>query len=234
MMLYFYINQYEGGVCDVSMISMGVVFEQQFLILILWMVEKFGKKVYVIVVDYNFGQILVEWNCKIMKDFGGEVVGEEFILLGVLQFVQIIQNIQKVKLDWLFMINVGVVQDLFFEQVVVVNLNLLMGLLIKVMFGFEYKWFKLLVFNNMYVIVNWFEEIDMFEVIEFKKCWYVKFFDEFYINDMGYNVYNVLYMYKVLVEKVKLIKFEDMCKVIVIGDVCIDVFEGKVCIDLKS
>src|SRR3954470_8677965 len=76
---YFYTNQYEGGVCDASMVSMGAVPEQQFSTLIPWMVEKFGKKVYVIAADYNFGQISAEWNRKIMKDLGGEVVGEEFI-----------------------------------------------------------------------------------------------------------------------------------------------------------
>src|SRR6201747_1111163 len=64
---YIYTNQYEGGVCDASMISMGAVPEQQFSTLIPWMVEKFGKKVYVIAADYNFGQISAEWNRKIMK-----------------------------------------------------------------------------------------------------------------------------------------------------------------------
>ena len=80
------------------------------------MVEKFGKKVYVIAADYNFGQISAEWNRKIMKDLGGEVVGEEFIPLGVSQFAQTIQNIQKAKPDWLLTINVGAAQDSFFEQ----------------------------------------------------------------------------------------------------------------------
>jgi hypothetical protein len=98
------------------MVSMGAVPEQQFSTLIPWMVEKFGKKVYVIAADYNFGQISAEWNRKIMKDLGGEVVGEEFIPLGVSQFAQTIQNIQKAKPDWLLTINVGAAQDSFFEQ----------------------------------------------------------------------------------------------------------------------
>ncbi len=44
------------------MISMGAVPEQQFSTLIPWMVQNFGKKVYVIAADYNFGQISAEWN----------------------------------------------------------------------------------------------------------------------------------------------------------------------------
>ena len=50
------------------------------------MVEKFGKKVYIIAADYNFGQISAEWNRKLVKEQGGTVVGEEFIPLGVSQF----------------------------------------------------------------------------------------------------------------------------------------------------
>jgi branched-chain amino acid transport system substrate-binding protein len=41
--LYFYTNQYEGGVCDGSMIGTGGLPEQQFSTLILWMMEKYGK-----------------------------------------------------------------------------------------------------------------------------------------------------------------------------------------------
>ncbi|MET3845379.1 urea ABC transporter substrate-binding protein [Bradyrhizobium sp. OAE829] len=231
---YFYTNQYEGGVCDASMISMGAVPEQQFSTLIPWMVEKFGKKVYVIAADYNFGQISAEWNRKIMKDLGGEVVGEEFIPLGVSQFAQTIQNIQKAKPDWILTINVGAAQDSFFEQAAAAKLNLPMGSSIKVMLGFEHKRFKPPALNNMHATANWFEEIDTPEANDFKKRWRAKFADELYINDMGYNAYNTLYMYKMLVEKGKSIKLEDMRKVIATGEACIEAPEGQVCIDPKS
>jgi len=60
----FYNNQYEGGVCDAHMIVTGAVPEQQFSTLIPWMMEKFGKKVYTIAADYNFGQISAEWAAR--------------------------------------------------------------------------------------------------------------------------------------------------------------------------
>src|SRR6201991_36152 len=97
--LYFYNNQYEGGVCDSNVFVTGAVPEQQFSTLIPWMMEKYGKKVYTIAADYNFGQISAEWVRMIVKEKGGEMVGEEFIPLGVPQFSQTIQNIQKVKPD---------------------------------------------------------------------------------------------------------------------------------------
>ena len=58
--LAFYNNQYEGGVCDANMIVTGAVPEQQFSTLLPYMLETYGKKVYTIAADYNFGQISAE------------------------------------------------------------------------------------------------------------------------------------------------------------------------------
>ncbi len=231
---YFYTNQYEGGVCDANMISMGAIPEQQFSTLIPYMVEKFGKKVYVVAADYNFGQISSEWNRKILKELGGSVVGEEFIPLGVSQFAQTIQNIQKAKPDWVLTINVGAAQDSFFEQAAAAKLNLPMGSSIKVMLGFEHKRFAPPALNRMHAAANWFEEISTPEAEDFKKRWHAKFPNEPYINDMGYNAYTSIYMYKELVEKSKSTKLADMRKLIATGGACIDAPEGKVCIDPKS
>ena len=231
---YFYTNQYEGGVCDANMISTGAVPEQQFSTLIPYMVETFGKKVYVVAADYNFGQISAEWNRSILKDVGGTVVGEEFIPLGVSQFAQTIQNIQKAKPDWLLMLNVGAAQDSFFEQAAAAKLNLPMGSSIKVMLGFEHKRFAPPALNRMHATANWFEEVETAAANDFKKRWHAKFPNEPYINDMGYNAYTTLYMYKMLVEKAKSTKLADIRKVIATGDACIEAAEGKICIDPKS
>ena len=231
---YFYTNQYEGGVCDANMISMGAVPEQQFSTLIPWMVETFGPKVYVIAADYNFGQISAEWNRKILADLGGEVVGEEFIPLGVSQFASTIQNIQRAKPDWLLTLNVGAAQDSFFEQAEAANLDVPMGSSVKIMLGFEHKRFAPPALEGMHATANWFEEIDTPEAEAFKQRWREMFPDETYINDMGYNAYNALHMYKMLVERANSTKLEDIRKVIAEGDACIDAPEGKVCIDPKS
>lgn len=231
---YFYTNQYEGGVCDANEISTGAVPEQQFSTLIPYMVETFGKRVYVIAADYNFGQLSAEWNRSILKDLGGTVVGEEFIPLGVSQFAQTIQNIQKAKPDWLLTINVGSAQDSFFEQAAAAKLNLPMGSSIKIMLGFEHKRFKAPALNNMHATANWFEELDTPEAVAFKARWHAKFPDEPYINDMGYNAYTTIYMYKMLVERAHSTKLEDARKVIAQGDACIEAPEGKICIDPKS
>src|SRR5258708_29278580 len=88
----FYNNQYEGGVCDGHMIVTGAVPEQQFSTLIPWMMEKYGKRVYTISADYNFGQISAEWVRMIVKQNVREMGGEEFIPLRASQLSQTIQN----------------------------------------------------------------------------------------------------------------------------------------------
>lgn len=231
---YFYTNQYEGGVCDASTISIGAVPEQQFSTLIPWMVEKFGKRVYTIAADYNFGQLSAEWTRDLMKKLGGQVVGEEFIPLGVSQFGQTIQNIQKANPDWIMTLNVGASQDSFFEQAAAAKLNIPMGSSIKVMLGFEHKRFPPPALANMHATANWFEEIDTPAANDFKKRWRAKFPKEAYINDMGYNAYTALYMYKAMVEKAKSTKKADLRKVIAAGEACIDAPEGRICIDPKS
>jgi urea ABC transporter substrate-binding protein len=231
---YMYTNQYEGGVCDANMIGMGALPEQQFTSLVPYMVEKFGKKVYVIAADYNFGQISAEWNRAALKQVGGTVVGEEFIPLGVSQFAQTIQNIQRAKPDWIMLFTVGAAQDSFFEQAAAAKLNLPMASTIKVMLGFEHKRFAPPALNRMFATANWFEELETAPANEFKKRWRAKFPKETYINDMGYNAYNGIYMYKALVERAKSTKLADLRKVIAQGDACIEAPEGKVCIDPKS
>jgi branched-chain amino acid transport system substrate-binding protein len=233
---YFYTNQYEGGVCDAHEFSTGAIPEQQFSTLIPYMVKTFGPKSYVIAADYNFGQLSAEWNRSILKqpDVNGTVVGEEFIPLGVSQFAQTIQNIQKAKPDWLLTINVGDAQDSFFEQAAAAKLNLPMGSSIKIMLGFEHKRFKPPALNNMHAAANWFEELNTPAAEDFKKRWHAMFPNEPYINDMGYNAYFTIYLYKEMVERAKSTKLDDLRKVVDKGDLCIDAPEGHICMDPKS
>ena len=231
---YFYTNQYEGGVCDASMVSMGAVPEQQFSTLIPWMVEKFGKKVYVIAADYNFGQISAEWNRKIMKDLGGEVVGEEFIPLGVSQFSQSIQNIQKAKPDFVVTLLVGTAQASYYEQAASANVNLPMASSVNVGQGYEHKRFKPTSLKDMYVTTNYIEEIDTPKSKEFYAKFKAKFPSEPYVNQEAENSYLAVYLYKQMVERAKSTNRDEIRKVIAMGDVCMDAPEGKVCIDPKS
>jgi branched-chain amino acid transport system substrate-binding protein len=233
--LAFYNNQYEGGVCDANMIVTGAVPEQQFSTLLPYMMETYGKKVYTIAADYNFGQISAEWVRKIVKENGGEMVGEEFIPLGVSQFSQTIQNIQAAKPDFVVTLLVGTAQASYYEQAAAANVNLPMGSSVNVGQGYEHKRFKPPSLANMYATVNWIEEVDNPASKAFVEKWHKKFPNEPYINQEAENSYLAVQLYKQMVERAGgSTKKDDLRKVIAKGDVCYDAPEGKVCLDPKS
>ena len=208
-MLYFYNNQYEGGVCSKTTFMTGAVPEQQFSTLVPWMMEKFGKNVYTIAADYNFGQISAEWVRQIVKENGGTMVGEEFIPLDVSQYSQTIQKIQKAKPDVLMTLLVGAKQASFYEQQASAGLKIPMATSINVGQAYEHKRFAPPALENMYVTVNYIEEVhDVIKSGEFhdKSKDYVKRFralypDEPYINMESANAYNAIYIYAKAVEK---------------------------------
>lgn len=232
--LYFYNNQYEGGVCDSNVFVTGAVPEQQFSTLIPWMMEKYGKKVYTIAADYNFGQISAEWVRNIVKEKGGTMVGEEFIPLSVSQFSQTIQKIQKAKPDVLVTLLVGANQASFYEQQAAANLNIPMASSVNVGQAYEHKRFKAPALKNMYVTANYVEEIDSPESNDFKKRFRAKFPDAPYINQEAANAYNVTYIYKMAVEKAGSTDMKAVRKALESGEICQNGPSGKVCIDPKS
>ena len=233
-MLYFYNNQYEGGVCDSNVFVTGAVPEQQFSTLVPWMMEKYGKKVYTIAADYNFGQISAEWVRNIVKQNGGTMVGEEFIPLSVSQFSQTIQNIQKAKPDVLMTLLVGANQASFYEQQASANLNIPMGSSVNVGQAYEHKRFKAPALKDMYVTANYVEEVESPASTDFVKRFHAKFPKEPYINQEAANSYTAVYLYAKAVEKAKSTDKKAVAKALEGGDICHDGPSGKVCIDPKS
>ncbi|PRA51885.1 urea ABC transporter substrate-binding protein [Ochrobactrum sp. MYb68] len=231
----FYNNQYEGGVCDANMVITGAVPEQQFSTLIPWMMETYGKKVYTIAADYNFGQISAEWVRNIVKENGGEMVGEEFIPLGVSQFSQTIQNIQTAKPDVVVTLLVGTAQASYYEQAASANLKLPMASSVNVGQGYEHKRFTPPSLANMHVTTNYIEEVDTPASKDFIERFHARFPNEPYINQEAANSYIAVNLYKQMVERAGgSTKRDDLRKIIAEGDVCFDGPSGKTCLDPKS
>ena len=231
----FYNNQYEGGVCDANMVITGAVPEQQFSTLIPWLMEKYGKRVYILADDYNFGQISAEWVRHFVAQEGGEVVGEDFIPIGVSQFSNNIQNIQRTKPDFVVTLLVGTAQASYYEQALAANLKLPMASSVNVGQGYEHKRFKAPSLAGMYVTTNFIQEIDTPEAKAFVEKWHAIHPNEPYINQEAENSYHAVYLYKQMVERANgSTNKGDLRKVIAEGDVCVDAPEGRVCIDPKS
>jgi branched-chain amino acid transport system substrate-binding protein len=232
--LYFYTTQYEGGVCDSNEVSTGAIPEQQLTPLVEWMIQKYGKRVYTIAADYNFGQISAEWTRNLVKKFGGEVLGEELIPLGVSQFGQTIQNIQKAKPDWLMSFMVGQSQHSFYPQAQAAGLKLPMASSAHIAVAGEHKRYPPPMLEGMHVTSNWFEELEGPAAQAFRDKWHARWPNEPYISDHAENTYVAFYLFKKAAEMSGGIDKDSVRKAIATGNVCVDGPEGQVCIDPKS
>ncbi len=114
--LYFYPAQYEGGVCDRNYFSSGSTPAQTVEKLVPYAMKKWGKKVYVLAADYNYGQIVSSWVKKSVRDNGGEVMTVEFFPLDVTDFGAAISKIQSAKPDMVWSALVGGAHISFYRQ----------------------------------------------------------------------------------------------------------------------
>lgn len=114
--LYFYDNQYEGGVCDRNYFAAGVTPAQTVQKLAPYAVKTWGKKVYIIAADYNYGRIVSDWVKKYVADTGGETVAVEFFPLDVTDFGATISKIQAASPDFIWSALVGGAHMSFYRQ----------------------------------------------------------------------------------------------------------------------
>ncbi|RPH83755.1 MAG: urea ABC transporter [Candidatus Rokuibacteriota bacterium] len=114
--LYFYNTQYEGGVCDRNCFCTGSTPAQNVDKLVPFTLKKFGKKVYTVAADYNYGHITAKWVKKFTQDHGGEVLQTDFFPLEVADFGPAITKIQAAKPDFVMSALVGGNHISFYRQ----------------------------------------------------------------------------------------------------------------------
>ena len=121
--LYFYNTQYEGGVCDRNIFCTGATPAQNLAFGVPEVVKQFGKKIYIVAADYNYGQIVSSWVQKYAKDVGAETVAVEFFPLDVSEFGPTIQKIQAADPDMVFSALVGGAHVSFYRQWAAAGMN---------------------------------------------------------------------------------------------------------------
>lgn len=114
--LYFYNTQYEGGVCDRNEVTLGTTPAQTVARIIPYAMNLYGKKVYMVAADYNYGHITSAWVKRYVEENGGEVVATEFFPLDVAQFGSTISKIQGAKPDFVCSAMVGSSHLGFYRQ----------------------------------------------------------------------------------------------------------------------
>ncbi|MBS4206525.1 urea ABC transporter substrate-binding protein [Bacillus sp. FJAT-50079] len=233
-MLYFYNNQYEGGVASKYTFPTGAVPEHQVMPLIEYMIKEYGPKGYIIAADYNFGQITADWVRVASEQYGGEIVGEEFIPLGVSQFSSNISRIQKAKPDYLVVLLTGAKQSSFYEQWNTSGIkDLPMATTINMAQQYEHKRFNPPALANMYVTAPFMEELDTDEAKEFVKKWRDKFPDDDYIGMEAEAQYTGVYLWAKAVEQAGTTDTEKVIEALESG-LSVEGPAGKVTIDPES
>jgi len=114
--LYFYNVLYEGGVCDRNCFVTGTTPAQAVEPIVEIAIKQWGKKIYVLAADYNYGQITAKWVAHYVKQRGGSVAKTDFFPLDVADFGSTIAKIQQEKPDAVCAALVGGAHLSFFRQ----------------------------------------------------------------------------------------------------------------------
>lgn len=229
-MLYFYNNDYEGGVCDKYTFVTGPVPEQQWSQSIPWMMKKFGNRVYYIGADYNFGQIQEHWVRKYVTENGGTMVGDELIPLSVSQFSQTIQNIQKAKPSFLVAELVGSTQVSFYPQKLAAGLKVPVLSSLAIANEHEQTRFPAPTMAATYVPANFVPVINTPAAQKFVKAMKEAFPKVSFVSQLSANGYNAVNLYAWAVRHAKTTSTDAVIKALESGNACVDGPSGRVCV----
>jgi urea transport system substrate-binding protein len=230
--LYFYNEQYEGGVCDANNYDTGVVPSQQLKALIPYAIQHYGKKLYVLAADYNYGQISAKWVEKYAKEAGGQVVKTDFIPLDSSDFGSIVDDLQKAKPDVVVSLLVGGNHIAFYRQFASTGLGSSMHI-VSPTFGLGNEQVVLSPKESKGIVVAYpyFQELDNPANQSFVDAWHQRYGADYpYITDSAVTVWNGWHLWAQAVNQAKSL---DRAKVdeALQSDMSIDSPSGKVTLD---
>lgn len=212
--LYFYSNEYEGGLCDNTTFAIGSVPEQQYGTLIPYMIDEFGPEAYIIAADYNFGQLSADWIRAYVEENGGEVVGEEFPPLSVSDYQSSVNRIQQADPDFVATVMVGSNQSAFFSDANNLGLDLPMASSVNLSQSYEHVRFDSPVMKNMHSAVYYMEEIPTDRNQSFVDRFYDRWPDNEYIAQMAMSPYVSIQLYKQAVEEAGTVDQDEVISVL--------------------
>lgn len=233
--LYFYNTFYEGGVCDFNTFCTGSTPAQTVEKLVPFAMKRWGKKVYVVAADYNYGQITSQWVKKYVKDNGGQTIDIEFFPLDVTNFGPTVKKIQAAKPDFVMSALVGAAHISFYKQYAAAGLNKSVPLASTVFtVGGEHKLVAAEESEGMLVSFAYFEEVDTSANRKFiadLRASASKKID--YISEVTARSYEGVYLWAEGVKKAGTTDRKEVIKALR-GPVSIDGPSGKISIEPKT
>jgi branched-chain amino acid transport system substrate-binding protein len=232
--LYFYNTVYEGGVCDRNTFVVGLTPQQQLVKLIPYMVEKYGKRGYVLAADYNFGHYSTDWVKKIAKDSGGTIVAAEFFPLEVNNFGPTIAKIQEMKPDFIHNVFVGPAHESFYGQWASAGLNKKIAMSSSTLGGAgELERLPPAVSEDLITVGNYFDELTTPAAESFRKQYAAKFGSNTVGSDIAAADYYGLLLWAEGVRKANSIERDAVIKALETG-ISVDGPGGRLSIDPKT
>ncbi len=233
--LYFYNEQYEGGVCDENTFLTGVVPSQQLAALVPYAMNKYGKKVYVVAADYNYGRISTQWVEKYASENGGSVVTSEFIPLESTDFRSVINNLQAGRPDVVMSLLVGGNHIAFYRQYSSTGLIKTLPL-VSATFGLGNEQVVLSPAEDKGIVIAtpYIQSLDNPENKRFVALWHKQYGDNYpYITDSAVTAWNGWHLWAAAANAAKSVDRAAVTKALEAG-ISIDAPSGKVTMDGKS
>lgn len=231
---YFYNVLYEGGVCDRNITVVGVTPSQQVEVVVPAAMKRWGKKIYVLAADYNYGQIMARWIQKIAKDNGGEVIQVDFFPLDVADFGSTIAKIQSAAPDIVVPALVGGPHLSFFRQWAAAGMKSKIPLASTTIgIGNEHKVLTAEEGDGILVAYNYSSELVSPANEAFLRAWSEKFGNADAVHEIAVSHYQGLMVWAEAVRKAGDVGKEALVAAIESG-LSIDGPGGKVAIDPKT
>jgi branched-chain amino acid transport system substrate-binding protein len=232
--LYFYNTVYEGGVCDRNTFMIGPTPQQLLVRLIPYMIEKFGKRGYVLAADYNFGHNTTDWVKKIAKDSGGTIIGAEFFPLEVNNFGPTIAKIQETKPDFIHNVFVGPAHESFYGQWAAAGMNQKIAMSSSTLGdASELQRLPASVSEGLITVGNYFDELNTAAAASFRKEYAAKFGSNTVDSIIAPAEYYGLLLWAEGVRKANSIERDAVIKALEAG-VSVDGPAGQLSIDPKT
>jgi branched-chain amino acid transport system substrate-binding protein len=232
--LYFYNVLYEGGVCDRNIVITGTTPAQAVEPIVEHAMKTWGKKVYILAADYNYGQITAKWLQYYIKERGGSVVATDFFPLDVADFGSTIAKIQQAGPNWVVSALVGGAHMSFYRQWAASGMNKKIPLA-STTFGVGNEHLALSPTEGDGILIagNYSQEATSAANKDFLARWKKRFGDTKIVHEIAVSQYQGIYVWAAAVKKAGSLDRDKMLAAIESG-ISIEGPAGTVTIEPKT
>jgi len=184
------------GACDRNLFTVGDTPFQTLDKVIPYMMDTYGKRVYIMAADYVFGQLSAQWARRIVQARGGEVVGYDLFPMEVDRFGATISKIQAARPDFALNVFVGPAHTSFYGQWASAGMNRQIPMASQTLgTSREQTRMPAEVLEGIYTAKNYFDELETPANQTFLTRFKRRFADYSYIGSLGCADYQGMHLW---------------------------------------